>query len=417
MSPPFRIGTAYCGHVPRRPPPPSHAQTGAGFSCVLPRCGTLATMLLTVRIPPGSERGPQYMDQALAAMHHALHWRDPLTLVIGHFGPHVGLGLECSPRLKQVAQEQLSAQYPECEISPAPSLRTALCQNGTGTDQDDRRLTHGVAVWCMSVRLSPDVFPLKTYRGFEDLLNRTTADPLASLLAATGGEDDSPFDASIDIQVRPARRRIVLRARRIVGELDRPILHRWRRLMLWHARGRRSASGLRRIASWGFGRMLALLSPHGRHSHPSAATEHLKRAIEKLDEHLFEATISLRVCGPWDRPREAWHRLHGMLAALGTFNNTEFASFQPGRIKRSAGGSRRTTPFLLSTAELATLWHPASETVQTSSLATVLSRQLEPPVELGPGQKREPISAGRRGPGGGCRTMLAESGPARRVVV
>lgn len=40
-------------------------------------------------------------------------------------------------------------------------------------------------------------FRLKTYRRFEDLLNRTTADPLASLLAAVGGEEDSPIDASI----------------------------------------------------------------------------------------------------------------------------------------------------------------------------------------------------------------------------
>ena len=34
--------------------------------------------------------------------------------------------------------------------------------------------------------------------------------------------------------------------------------------------------------------------------------------------------------------------------------------------------------------------------------------------KLGPAPKREPVSAGKRGPGGGCRTMGAENGPARR---
>ena len=138
---------------------------------MLPLRGTLATMLLTVRIPPGSERGPQYMDQTLAALHHALHGRDPLTLIIGHFAGHVGLAFECSTRLKHTVGQQLSAQYPECELEVAQ-----------GQDPP----TSAPATWAMSVRLAPDVFPLKTYRRFEDLLNRTTADPLAALLAAVG---------------------------------------------------------------------------------------------------------------------------------------------------------------------------------------------------------------------------------------
>ena len=158
------------------------------------------------------------------------------------------------------------------------------------------------------------------------------------------------------IRVRPARRAVVLRARRLLKDLDRPLFHRWGRLMLWYAQARRSANWLRRATTWGLGCLLALASPHGRHEAPDGQGEHLQRAVEKLDEHLFEATILLRVTGPQDRSQDAPHRLHAMLAALGTFHNTEFAAFKPGRMRRSAGNCRHGSPFLLSAAELATLW-------------------------------------------------------------
>ena len=38
-------------------------------------------------------------------------------------------------------------------------------------------------------------------------------------------------------------------------------------------------------------------------------------------------------------------------------------------------------------------------------------------LQVGPPQKREPVSAGKRGPGGGRGTMGAENGPARRGFV
>ena len=39
-------------------------------------------------------------------------------------------------------------------------------------------------------------------------------------------------------------------------------------------------------------------------------------------------------------------------------------------------------PFLLSTEELATLWHPATLTVRAPGMTTVETRELEPPVHL-----------------------------------
>jgi hypothetical protein len=50
----------------------------------------------------------------------------------------------------------------------------------------------------------------------------------------------------------------------------------------------------------------------------------------------------------------------------------------------------------------------------------VRRRRPVPPEQwevVGPAPEREPVSAGKRGPGGGCRTMGAENGPARRGFV
>jgi hypothetical protein len=52
------------------------------------------------------------MEQALAAICHGLRGRHPLTLNIGRFGNHVGLAIDCPPRLISVVQQQVFAHYP-----------------------------------------------------------------------------------------------------------------------------------------------------------------------------------------------------------------------------------------------------------------------------------------------------------------
>ncbi len=65
-------------------------------------------------------------------------------------------------------------------------------------------------------------------------------------------------------------------------------------------------------------------------------------------------------------------KLHDVAAAFGQFGGG------PVSFHRSCLPWR----FVLSTPEVATIWHPATILVRTTSLATVGSRQLEPPVTL-----------------------------------
>src|SRR5437879_1874487 len=75
--------------------------------------------------------------------------------------------------------------------------------------------------------------------------------------------------------------------------------------------------------------------------------------------------------------------MHEMAGAFAQFSSPRLASFHPAR-------GRRPRRCLLSTEELATLWHPATATVRAPTMTAVGSRELEPPVDLpAPGKDPE----------------------------
>ena len=75
-------------------------------------------MRIACSVPAVNDRGPQYMDQALAAIHQANPDRHALTLGFCRQEGHVGLWCECPDELRAIVVGQLYAQYPECRIIP-----------------------------------------------------------------------------------------------------------------------------------------------------------------------------------------------------------------------------------------------------------------------------------------------------------
>jgi hypothetical protein len=98
----------------------------------------------------------------------------------------------------------------------------------------------------------------------------------------------------------------------------------------------------------------------------------LLAAGDKLGRHLFETQLTLRVAAPPGRERQARTQLQHMAAAFGQFTLPRLAVFTIVAKPPRQG-------FLLSDQELATLWHPATEGVQTAGLRRTESRRLEPP--------------------------------------
>ena len=106
----------------------------------------------------------------------------------------------------------------------------------------------------------------------------------------------------------------------------------------------------------------------------------MQAAANKIGRLLFQADIRLLVTADAADREKALAKLHEMAGAFGQFNSPRLASFHL---------CRRPRRFLLSTEELATLWHPASATVRAPTMTSVDSRELEPPVQL-PSDARSP---------------------------
>ena len=68
---------------------------------------------IAIRVPAMNERGPQYMEQAIAAIHQANPRRLPIHLEFGHHHETVALTCSFPPELRTAVEQQLFVQYPD----------------------------------------------------------------------------------------------------------------------------------------------------------------------------------------------------------------------------------------------------------------------------------------------------------------
>ncbi len=329
--------------------------------------------MLAIRSTATNQRGPLYAEQALAAIHQANARRLPLRLVFGVRDDNVGLFVLGDDRLQSIVEVQFYAQYPDCVIDRLPD------------DPVQRAAELGMIQ--ANLNLLPDLFPCRRYAQFEDALNRVTADPLGGILSTLAQLERDGLQGQIELEVRPAGRSRIARAQTCLHRLNHPFFRSKPRLAHFYARAALSPRRLLRIIA----RIISLPArrPSDRTSHQaidvSASRLHdreddLQAAADKLGRLLFEARLTVSISFPTAREEEAVRRSRELAGALGHFSSPRTACFVAGR---PAKRRRRGPVFLLSTEELATLFHPPTQTVQGSSVARVESRQLEPPTALG----------------------------------
>ncbi len=326
-------------------------------------------MLLALRLPPGNDRGPLYLEQALCAIHQGNPERLPLTLLLARWQGQLGLFLRCPPALTAVVQAQLFAAFPEAQVQVMPEA--------------ELKPPDGWRRWSRALALSHPLFPIRRYGQFDDPLNQTAADPLTTLLTTlpTGGREH----AWIECAIRPASPSLQRRARETLGLLAATTLgdSRFAPLVVrWGVRG-----------SWWQRRAAALIAPwcsRPRATVPipavSATRAHdregdMQAASDKLSRLLFDAHLSLHVAVPPDGSARAARRLQVMAGAFGVFSQPRLARFTASRIRKAC--PRRHAPAcLLSAEEVATLWHPPTATVQGVNVSTLPCRQLELPANM-----------------------------------
>lgn len=337
-------------------------------------------MLTQIAAPADNERGPRYMERALAAMHQAHHGRQSAALLYGSVSGQVGLFVRCGQAQREQLLGPIAANYPHCSL-------TEVAEDARPDDAE---------CWAIDLVLTPELLPILRHAQFEDALNHLFADPVSGLLRAI--KPDESVRCFVEIVFAPATHRRCHAAFKAVKVLDRQFFRHHHRLARFYARHRTRGGG--RIVAWLLG-WLAKDTPLPSHTTLETSTsrlhereEDLQAAADKIGGHLFDTSIRLIVYGRREDAALAHERLRSMIGALGAFTRSRLATFRSQPMRRNPQ-SRRRPKFLLSHEELATLWHPPTSTALAERMKTTDFRELEAPSLLRRQQEDGTIAIGR----------------------
>lgn len=317
---------------------------------------------------------------------------------MGFSGGKVGIFIRASRRAATLVQSQLYGQYPEAEIEEVP-----------GTLFDPEK---GEEVCMTDLSLTePEVFPIRRHTQFVDLVSRQAVDPIAGMTSALVRYPLPGMRGHIQVTFRPVRGRYRRRAIAFLPFLEKGLAKHWawygKVLALAHlARGWRwwaffpldmllggfriwfSSSRPATTISLMTGEEVAsgedheILSKTNIRSHdredPTTA------AIDKLNRLLFEANVRVSVVAPCGYHRDAEEKVEEIVGSFRQFTLPHCNGFHKHTLWTSSRLSLgfHVRPFVLSVEELATLWHVPTTVVHTPNFDRVVSKKLEPPVNL-----------------------------------
>jgi len=346
-----------------------------------------SAMPVAIRTPADNDRGPRYMEKALAAIHQANRARSAIELLHRSHEKQVHLCVRCPDSLAEVVTAAIEASYPNCRLEAIEE------------DEAENIATHtAVEIWSAELRLVPDLFRILRHSQFQDLQSGSFADPIDSILRAV--QPDQHLTARIEISVTPVSRTRYRRAKWAVERLNSPFFRLHFRLAALFAR----ASTHRRLwlFAWIFGtitghrQVLSIIYPidtsTGRHHERE---DDVQAASDKIGGHLFETRIRLVVLCPTDAEVSTHDRLGTMAGALGSFTISRLATFRMTRIRRGRPGTLPKRGFLTSHEELATLFHPPTAGVGAERMHTNDFSEKEAPVSIPSGRSEGEVVLGR----------------------
>jgi hypothetical protein len=338
-------------------------------------------VLKLLAAPATNDRGPRYMERALAAIHQAVGGREPLTLSYAVIDDRVALLVRVADHVEELVTNPIAANYPNCSLTTIAEPDDAL---------------PGWQTWSAELELCPELFPILRHAQFEDLLNGIFADPVSGILRSIRPADD--LRCRIEMHITPVgagRRRAARRAIRI---LDREFFRVHHRLAEYYAEHVTRGAG--KVPAWFLG-ILARQSPHPiRTSLDTSSSrihdreEHLQAAFDKIGGHLFEAHIRLVARARGDSAT-ALDRLQEMAGAFGAFTQSRLATFRVRHVRKGRPKKFSHRGNLLSHEELSTLFHPPTSTVSAEKMRTTEFMELEPPPTFQSGTEPTAVTLGR----------------------
>jgi|SRR5579863_460823 len=318
-----------------------------------------------------NERSPRYMERVLAVIHQANRRRVPICFEYGTHEGRAGLFLHVPDALSGLVTNPITANYPNCSIIPV---------------QSDEGVSLEWETWSAELDLVPELYPILRHAQFEDLLNGTFADPIASVLRSI--RPDGRVRCRIEIILTPAFERRCRVAAHAVKRLDREFFHRHHRLAHYYAAHITQRHGW--FPAWVLGLVAA-----GTHASPRTTLDtstsrlhdredDLVAASEKVGGNLFNAHIRLIAEAPADDHRLAFDRIQQMAGAVGSFTKSRLATFHIRRLRRGNVAAPDGRGFLLSHEELATLFHPPTTNASPERMSVSEFSELEAPATLHP---------------------------------
>lgn len=344
-----------------------------------------------------ANRGPLMTETVLSALHSLKGADGRIGFEIGSAAGKISLYARGTPSAAPLLESQLYGQFPDAEIEFVnPELFDAK---------------EGEIVLSADLTLSaPEMFPIKRYPQFSDLVSKQAIDTIAGITSALVRYPHTGMRGHVQILFEPVSGNYRQRAIKFLPFLTRGIPSKWNAYGSLFARAH-LARGWRRLAYYPLNLLLggwrvwfAGLQPKtsinlltgaetensGQEdvSKPTARNhdreDSLSGAVDKLNRQLFCANVRLSVITPAAHAREAAAKLEEIASSFSQFTipTSNGFSMLPPRVFPQIPFGFDAPGFVLSIEELATLWHVPNILVKTPNFDWVVSKKLEPPVNL-----------------------------------
>lgn len=360
-----------------------------------------------------STRGPLHVESVLSALHSLRTADGLLSFEIGSYEGKICFFIRCTERAASLVESQLYGQYPDIDIDR----------------MDPAELEPGISEEIRSTDLAlskHEIFPIKRHPQFDDLLARQTIDPIGGITSALARYAEANMRGHVQIVIRPLSARYRKRVLKFLPLMERGFSKRFG----WYAKLFAAVHLARGWRWWAFLPLNILMGGYrvwfsflssrdasaaglerdidthedtlkgGRRSHESE--DPVSAVIDKVNRLLFVSSIRLSVVSAPTHRLAAEHKLEEMLGSFKQFTLPHCNGFVSSgyTTPASLAPTLSKKPYVFSVEEVATLWHLPTALVKTPNIDWVMSKKLEPPVNL-------PIP-GRDG-GGDALTILGEA--------
>ncbi|MEQ1849370.1 MAG: type IV secretion system DNA-binding domain-containing protein [Candidatus Peribacteraceae bacterium] len=342
------------------------------------------------------KHGPILIESAIAAIHSLRGTDGLISLEIGFFQGKVCFFVRCSESAAPLLESQLYGQYPDADIEQM--------------DAAELEPAEGESMQTAELMLSrPEIFPIKRHPQFDDLLARQNVDPLAGITSALLRYADPRMRGHVQIVFRPLSSRFRKKSLKFLPLLTKGFSKRFS----WYAK---LFSYVHLVRGWrwwawapvnilmgGYRAWFSFLPPmqmsmeatqetqddrseeftkSGRRSHEDE--DPVSAATDKVNRLLFLSSVRLHVIAPSGSSNLSASKLGEMVGSFKQFTQVNSNSFVSYGFTRSSALTPVLphTAYALSVEEIATLWHMPNALVKTPNIDWVLSKKLEPPVNL-----------------------------------